>query len=363
MRRCWVCIETDSVSKLGFCMGFCFVHSGSQCLADLNLTNNDDTPPYLCSSPIKVSNHSGRMNESLQDPAWEFSLDLQELWQLTDLVWVVGGRWSCSSNMQTIHQQIMFQLEKDLSHFGWSTSATTLPLDSSLVIWQMYATFLPYSCPPKKHTKLSYKPFLQNHKMHNSSNIIAADGLSVMNFFGGDGMGCEQPVLEAVSNTISFKNPNAPVWPRLALGKEWDTVSSQHHVSLCLSQMLWLLKILKHVFQLPRILRSIHGFCENIATIWFYFSLRYLLTLNSNMYLIIYRWQLHGQAGIAKVLLSQLCYGNLRMIPHGQQLPLSPWLSQKQICAVHIPHHPLIIYILQELTSIFLFSYIFWVLF
>jgi hypothetical protein len=112
----------------------------------------------------------------------------------------------------------------------------------------MYATFLPYSCPPKKHTKLSYKPFLQNHKMHNSSNIIAADGLSVMNFFWGDGMGCEQPVLEAVSNTISFKNPNAPVWPRLALGKEWDTVSSQHHVSLCLSQMLRLLKILKHVF-------------------------------------------------------------------------------------------------------------------
>jgi hypothetical protein len=37
-------------------------------------------------------------------------------------------------------------------------------LDSSLVIWQMYATFLPYSCPPKKHTKLSYKPFLQTHR-------------------------------------------------------------------------------------------------------------------------------------------------------------------------------------------------------
>lgn len=71
--------------------------------------------------------------------------------------------------------------------------------------------------------------------MHNSSNIIAADGLSVMNFFWGNGMGCEQPVLEAVSNKISFKNPNAPVWPRLALGEEWDTVSSQHHISLCLS--------------------------------------------------------------------------------------------------------------------------------
>jgi hypothetical protein len=45
-------------------------------------------------------------------------------------------------------------------------------------------------------------------------------------------MGCEQPVLEAVSNKISFKNPNAPVWPRLALGQEWDTVSSQRDVSL-----------------------------------------------------------------------------------------------------------------------------------
>lgn len=194
--------------EIGILCGFRFVHSGSQCLADLNLTNNDDAPPYLCSSPIKVSilsfwcernfcirdwivfslslswwwwwwwciccfffyikiqlllllccssNHSRRMNESLEEPSWEFSLDLQELCQLTDLVWVVGGCRSCSSNMQTIHQQIMFQLEKDLSHFGWSTSAMTLPLDSSLVIWQMYAIFLPYSCPPKKAHKTLLK--------------------------------------------------------------------------------------------------------------------------------------------------------------------------------------------------------------
>jgi hypothetical protein len=66
----------------------------------------------------------------------------------------------------------------------------TLPLDSSLVICQMYAIFLPYSCPSKKHTKLSYKPFFaKSQKTDNSSSIIAADGLLVMNFFGGDGVG------------------------------------------------------------------------------------------------------------------------------------------------------------------------------
>lgn len=283
----------------------------------------------------------------------------------TDWLGVSGG-WSCSSNMQTIHHRIMFQLEKDLSHFGWSTSAMTLPLDSSLVIWQMYATFLPCSCaPPPKSTQNSLiNPFCKITKMHNSSNIIAADGLSVMNFFWGDGMGCEQPVLEAVSNKISFKNPNAPVWPRLALGEEWDTVSSQRHICLCLSLSNVVIAQDLETWFLATLNPEIHPWflwkhCHHLIR----FSLWYLLTWNSNMSLIICRWQLHGQVGIAKVLLSQLCYGNLRMIPHGQQLPLSPWLSQKQICVVHIPHHPLIICILQELMSIFKFSYIFWVLF
>ena len=35
-----------------------------------------------------------------------------------------------------------------------------------------------------------------------------------------------QPKLVAVSNFISFANPKAPVYPRLALGKSWDEVSS-----------------------------------------------------------------------------------------------------------------------------------------
>lgn len=34
-----------------------------------------------------------------------------------------------------------------------------------------------------------------------------------------------QPKLVAVSNKVSFINPNAPVYPRLAQGKTWDEVS------------------------------------------------------------------------------------------------------------------------------------------
>lgn len=34
-----------------------------------------------------------------------------------------------------------------------------------------------------------------------------------------------QPRLVSVSNSISFANPKAPVYPRLALGKSWDEVS------------------------------------------------------------------------------------------------------------------------------------------
>ena len=35
-----------------------------------------------------------------------------------------------------------------------------------------------------------------------------------------------QPKLVAVSNHISFANPKAPLYPRLALGKAWDEVSN-----------------------------------------------------------------------------------------------------------------------------------------
>ncbi|MFS8000543.1 putative phosphodiesterase I [Helianthus anomalus] len=34
-----------------------------------------------------------------------------------------------------------------------------------------------------------------------------------------------QPELKAVSNTITFANPKAPLYPRLALGKSWDEVT------------------------------------------------------------------------------------------------------------------------------------------
>ncbi|KAJ0938580.1 putative phosphodiesterase I [Helianthus annuus] len=36
--------------------------------------------------------------------------------------------------------------------------------------------------------------------------------------------GLENPTLVAVSNPISFANPKAPVYPRLAHGKAWDEV-------------------------------------------------------------------------------------------------------------------------------------------
>lgn len=34
-----------------------------------------------------------------------------------------------------------------------------------------------------------------------------------------------QPKLVAVSNAVSFVNPKAPLYPRLAQGKQWDEVS------------------------------------------------------------------------------------------------------------------------------------------
>ena len=34
-----------------------------------------------------------------------------------------------------------------------------------------------------------------------------------------------QPVLVAVSNSITFANPKAPLYPRLANGKLWNEVS------------------------------------------------------------------------------------------------------------------------------------------
>lgn len=34
-----------------------------------------------------------------------------------------------------------------------------------------------------------------------------------------------QPKLVAVSNNVSFANPKAPLYPRLATGKAWDIVS------------------------------------------------------------------------------------------------------------------------------------------
>ncbi len=48
------------------------------------------------------------------------------------------------------------------------------------------AIFLP---PPKSTQNSLINPFCKITKMHNSSNIIAADGLSVMNFFGETGWG------------------------------------------------------------------------------------------------------------------------------------------------------------------------------
>ena len=38
----------------------------------------------------------------------------------------------------------------------------------------------------------------------------------------------------AVSNQVAFANPNAPVYPRLAQGKQWNEVSSFFFLSLIL---------------------------------------------------------------------------------------------------------------------------------
>ncbi|RZC84968.1 hypothetical protein C5167_047753 [Papaver somniferum] len=38
--------------------------------------------------------------------------------------------------------------------------------------------------------------------------------------------GIAKPKLIAVSNTVQFQNPNAPVYPRLAQGKAWSEVGS-----------------------------------------------------------------------------------------------------------------------------------------
>ncbi|KAL3687672.1 hypothetical protein R1sor_013981 [Riccia sorocarpa] len=37
--------------------------------------------------------------------------------------------------------------------------------------------------------------------------------------------GFDNPVLVAVSNKVQFANPKAPVWPRLAVGKQWDEMT------------------------------------------------------------------------------------------------------------------------------------------
>jgi hypothetical protein len=100
---------------------------GSQCLQDLNLTNEGDAQPYICNAPIKFQ----YANSSSPD-------------------YVETGKGSLTF----------------------------------LVINQRY----------------DY----------------------AFGFFSGD---VTNPVLEGVSSTFTFKNPNAPVWPRLALGKEWDELT------------------------------------------------------------------------------------------------------------------------------------------
>jgi hypothetical protein len=55
---------------------------------------------------------------------------------------------------------------------------------------------------------------------------------------------CEQPVLQAVSNTITFSDLKAPVYPRLALGAAWNEVCYNihfYHGSAC---WLWILCLL-----------------------------------------------------------------------------------------------------------------------
>lgn len=138
----------------------------------------------LCCS----SNHSRRMNESLEDPWWEFSLDLQELWQLTDLVWVVGGH--AVPICKLFITALCFNWKR-ISHISVDQPALWLCL--WILLWWSDKC-MPLSChvlaPPQKSTQNSLiNPFCKITKMHNSSNIIAADGLSVMNFFWETGWG------------------------------------------------------------------------------------------------------------------------------------------------------------------------------
>lgn len=48
-----------------------------------------------------------------------------------------------------------------------------------------------------------------------------------------------------MSNKIAFANPNAPVYPRLALGKSWNEVSSTSSVVDCITEKMVVLLFFK----------------------------------------------------------------------------------------------------------------------
>ncbi|XP_024542153.1 nucleotide pyrophosphatase/phosphodiesterase isoform X2 [Selaginella moellendorffii] len=66
---------------------------------------------------------------------------------------------------------------------------------------------------------------------------------------------CMQPVLVAVSQPVAFKNPKAPVSPRLALGKDWNemtvTWTSGYSISEAKPFVLWGPEDEKYAFRAP----------------------------------------------------------------------------------------------------------------
>ncbi|KAG6551525.1 hypothetical protein Mapa_006948 [Marchantia paleacea] len=83
----------------------------------------------------------------------------------------------------------------------------------------------PYICtaPVKfQYANVSSKDYAQTGKGSITFRLINRRQDYSFALYSGD---LSSPVLEAVSNTVKFSNPKAPVWPRLALGKEWDQMT------------------------------------------------------------------------------------------------------------------------------------------
>lgn len=70
-----------------------------------------------------------------------------------------------------------------------------------------------------------------------------------------------QPKLVALSNAISFANPDAPLYPRLAQGKQWNEVSSLQLFSISLIKS----RKMRKRFPLSANISSQKSWCYNLT--------------------------------------------------------------------------------------------------